>query len=97
MKVIIREAAEDDLDRIFVWIAKDNSRAAVNMVSRIRERINLLELDQLAHMGRPGLIEDTRELVEYPYVIVYKVFDEQREVLVLSIFHGAQDRQSDDS
>ena len=57
MKVIIREAAEDDLDRIFTWIAKDNSRAAADMVSRIRERINRLELDALAYMGRPGIVE----------------------------------------
>jgi plasmid stabilization system protein ParE len=96
MKVIIREAAEDDLDRIFAWIAKGNPRAAADMVSRIRERINLLELDALAHMGRPGFVEGTRELVEYPYLIVYKVFDERREILVLSIIHDAQDREGAD-
>ena len=33
MKVIIRESAEDDLDRIFSWIAKDNPTAAAEMVS----------------------------------------------------------------
>ena len=93
MKVLVREAAEDDLDRIFAWIADHNPRAAADTVSRIRERINHLELDALAHMGRPGLIEGTRELVEYPYIIVYRVFDERREVLVLSIVHGAQDRE----
>ena len=93
MRVVIRETAEDDLDRIFAWIDKDNPRAAVAMVDRIRERINLLELDALSHMGRPGLVEGTRELVEHPYVIVYKVFDERREILVLSIFHGARQRR----
>jgi addiction module RelE/StbE family toxin len=93
MKVIVREAAEEDLDRIFAWIVKDNPRAAASMVSRIRERINRLELDALAHMGRPGFVEGTRELVEPPYIIVYKVFDERREVHVLSIVHGAQDRE----
>ncbi len=93
MKIIIRESAEDDLDRIFTWIAKDNRRAAADLVSRIRDRINRLELDPLAHMGRPGFVEGTRELVQYPYIIVYKVFDERREVLVLSIVHGAQDRE----
>jgi len=55
MKIIIRESAEDDLDRIFTWIAKDNRRAAADLVSRIRDRINRLELDPLAHMGRPRL------------------------------------------
>jgi toxin ParE1/3/4 len=92
-EVVIREAAEDDLDHIFAWIAKDNPRAALNVVARIRERITRLQLDALVHTGRPGLVAGTRELVEYPYIIVYKVFDELREVLVLSIIHGARDRE----
>ncbi len=40
MKVITREAAEDDLDRIFAWIAKNNRRAAAEIVVRIRDRQN---------------------------------------------------------
>jgi plasmid stabilization system protein ParE len=56
MKVILREAAVNDLDRIFAWIAKDNPSAAVDMISRVRDRIALLELDALAQMGRPGLV-----------------------------------------
>ncbi|MBV8535667.1 MAG: type II toxin-antitoxin system RelE/ParE family toxin, partial [Alphaproteobacteria bacterium] len=58
----------------------------------ILDRINVLETDELAHMGRPGLIAGTRELVEYPYIIVYRVDDGRREVVVLSIVHGAKDR-----
>jgi toxin ParE1/3/4 len=92
MRVFVRASAEDDLDRIFAWIAKDNPRAASGMVARIRDRINLLELDALAHLGRPGLVTGTRELVEYPYIIVYAVDDERREIVVLTIVHGAQDR-----
>jgi plasmid stabilization system protein ParE len=65
MKVVLREAAEDDLDRIFVWISKDNPVAAADLIARIRDRISLLELDSLAHMGGRGLVEGTRELVEY--------------------------------
>jgi len=69
------------------------SGAAADMVSRIRGRINRLELDPLAHAGRPGFVEGTRELVEYPYLIIYQVFDERGEIVVLSIVHGAQDRE----
>jgi toxin ParE1/3/4 len=93
MKVIVRASAEDDLDRIFVWIAKNNPRAAAEMVARIRDRIGRLELDALAHMGRPGFVAGTRELVESPYIIVYSVDDERGEIVVLSIVHGAQDRE----
>ena len=62
------------------------------MVARIRDRISLLELDSLAHMGRPGTVPGTRELIEYPYIIVYRVDDERREITVIAIFHGAQNR-----
>ena len=93
MKVVVREKAEEDLDRIFAWIAKDNPRAAADMVSRIRDHINLLELDNVAHMGRPGLVNGTRELIEYPYIIIYSVDDRRREIDVLSIMHGAQQRE----
>src|SRR5262245_16118308 len=57
MKVVLREAAEDDLDRIYVWIYKDNPVAAADMIARIRDGISLLELDSLAHMGRRGVVE----------------------------------------
>ena len=36
MKVIIREAAYDDLDRIYAWIAKDRPRSADAVVERMR-------------------------------------------------------------
>lgn len=37
MRVIIREAAYDDLDRIYSWIAKDRPRAADSTIDRILE------------------------------------------------------------
>jgi toxin ParE1/3/4 len=62
------------------------------MVARIRERINMLERTSLAHMGRRGFVARTLELVAYPYMIVYHVDDARREVVVLSIVHGARNR-----
>jgi toxin ParE1/3/4 len=92
MKVILRDSALDDLEQIYAWISNDNPPVAAEMVARIRDRISLLEIDALAHMGRPGLVAGTRELIEYPYIIVYRVTDQRHEVEVLAIFHGAQDR-----
>jgi len=95
MKVIVRQEADGDLDSIFQWIAKDNPGAATAMVARIRDRIALLELDALARMGRPGFVEGTLELVEFPYLIIYRVDDCIREVTILSIIHGARDREEE--
>ena len=45
--------------------------------------------------GRPGRSSGTRELTVrgLPYIIVYEVNTERpEELLVLGVFHGAQDR-----
>jgi toxin ParE1/3/4 len=94
MKVTFEPAARDDLDRIFAWIARDNPRAASAMVARIEDKVTRLENRELTHMGRPGLVEGTRELVEWPYIIVYKIDEGREEIVVVSVAHGAQDRES---
>ena len=45
-------------------------------------------------MGRPDLVEGTRELIEPPYIIVYMVDEPAGEISVLAIVHGARDRKS---
>ena len=92
MKLIIRAKAADDLAAIFAWIAKDNVEAAKLMIRSIHRRVAFLTVPGLAHIGRPGSEKGTRELVEYPYVIVYDVKERRKEIIVLAIFHGAQDR-----
>jgi toxin ParE1/3/4 len=96
MKIIVREKADADLDHIFGWVAQRNPSAATEVIRRIRARIGKLETPSLARMGRPGLEEGTRELVESPYIIVYEVHEAQGEVHILYIVHGAQDRESGD-
>ena len=92
MKVVVRESAALDLEDIFAWISKDNPRAAAEMVVRIRSRINRLAFPGLSHIGRPGLVEGTRELVEPPYIIVYSVDEPADEIMVLAVLHGARER-----
>jgi toxin ParE1/3/4 len=43
--------------------------------------------------GVKVLIEGTRELIEYPYIIVYRVDEQRREIVVISIIHGVLDRE----
>jgi toxin ParE1/3/4 len=92
MRVRFDPDASDDLDRVFAWIAKDNPRAASEMIARIESKVMRLAIPELTHMGRPGLVEGTRELVEWPYIIVYKVDENRDEIVVISVVHGAQDR-----
>ena len=92
MNIVIREKAAADLEAIYAWIARDNPHAAKATVRRIRARIGRLGAPGLARIGRPGKVRGTRELVEAPYIIVYRVHEDRNELVVLAIFHGAQNR-----
>jgi len=93
MRVTFDPAASDELNGIFTWIAKDSPRAAFEMLARIEAKVMRLETPALTHMGRPGLVEGTRELVEWPYIIVYKVYEARDEIVIAAVVHGAQDRE----
>ena len=89
MKLVIREEALDDLDGIYDWIAKDNQDAAIRVVRVLRQSMNRILLPELVNIGRPGRKKGTRELVEWPYIIVYKVSDDREVVTIFSVVHGA--------
>ena len=59
MRVIIREAAYEDLDRIYAWIAKDRPQVADSVIDRILESVERLgSLPYMGHVGRaPGTYE----------------------------------------
>ena len=92
MKLVIRDEAAQDLDDILDWISPDNPAAAVALVRRIRKRFDGILSPELAQTGRPGQDQGTRELIEYPYVIVYEVDEKADEVIILAVLHGARDR-----
>lgn len=45
-------------------------------------------------MGHPGRAAGTYEWTvrRLPYIIVYEVHEDTAEILVIGVFHGAQDR-----
>jgi toxin ParE1/3/4 len=92
MKVIVRKAALRDLDDIQDWISRDSPTAAARVVRRIRNRINRLAVPSLSHIGRPGLVDGTRELIEPPYLIIYKVDEVADAIVVLGVVHAARNR-----
>ena len=92
MRVIIRESAYDDLERIHAWIEKDRPRAADSVIDCILE--NTEQLDRFPYIGRIGRAPGTYELVVpgLPYIVVYQVNADDDVVIVIGVFHGARDR-----
>lgn len=59
-------------------------------------RINRLAIPGLSHIGRPGPVQGTRELIEPPYIIVYAIDEASDEITVLAVLHGAQNREANE-
>ena len=91
MKLIFDDRALADLEGIYHWIAQDSPKAAKAVVDRVFASTELLA--SFPHVGRAGRDEGTREWVvpRLPYIVVYEVHGDWREVLVIAVFHGAQD------
>jgi addiction module RelE/StbE family toxin len=89
MRVEWSQPAVADLQRISGYIEQDRSLETANRVSRVIYD-GVQSLRTMPYRGRPGRVNETRELVvrTLPYIVVYQVFDER--VLILNIVHGAQ-------
>jgi len=73
VKIVWSQCAIRRLTAVRDYIAKDSSKNAAKVATRVLKSVDLLA----AHpqMGRPGRVLGTRELVvpETPYIIPYRV------------------------
>ncbi|MCA9670716.1 MAG: type II toxin-antitoxin system RelE/ParE family toxin [Myxococcales bacterium] len=88
MKIVLSPEAVDDLEAIFDYILEDNPHMATVVLERIQARI--AELASSPHLGRPGRVPGTRELVipRTPFIVPYEVVGDVVEVL--RVYHGAR-------
>lgn len=92
MKIFYTYSAVQDLQRLHDFIAKESSKAASEVSTKLRQAIKrLLEFPML---GREVKSTDKsvslRDLVTGKYVIRYALLE--REILVLRIWHSKEDR-----
>lgn len=90
MKVFFTEPAEEDLEAIGDWIAKDNPERAASFVRELRQ--SCLDVGQwplaqplVVHRRNDGL----RRKVHGNYLIFYRVWLETIEIV--RVLHGARD------
>ena len=90
-KVNITEHAQDDLEKIYYFIAEDNINNAKRFIHQIEVKIFTLE----TFPERQPLISeneyfntDYRHLIYKKYRIIYKIVSD--EVYILRVIHGAK-------
>lgn len=87
-KVRWLKAAIKSLEIEAEYIARDDPRAAAEVVRKIYEATSRLE--QYPASGRIGRVQETRELIipGTPYIVPYRIKDKRIEIL--RVFHGSR-------
>jgi len=82
------------LDVIHSYIEPRNPVAAQRVIARIRAAAD--RLGEFPNIGHRGLVAGTSEwpVKGLPYIIVHELDIEADEVVVIGVFHGAQDREN---
>jgi toxin ParE1/3/4 len=83
------EEALDDLRSLQAYISADNPLAAQKLAMPIVDSIET-NLPDNPHIGRPGRVAGTRELVitNTSYIVPYRI--QSGAVQVLRVYHGAR-------
>jgi toxin ParE1/3/4 len=94
MTLRVTDAAASDLDRIKQYIAREDGVAAERLVDHTRRVLRLLR--DWPKIGSEGIVSGTLEMPipRTPYVVVYRVdiSEPTDDVVILRVFHAAQDR-----
>jgi toxin ParE1/3/4 len=87
--------AREHIASIYGYIRDRNPVAAMQVAARVRFAAE--RLTEFPRMGRVGRVAGTHEWVVrgLPYIIVYQYdVDDPEELLILGVYHGAQDREN---
>ncbi|HXQ83582.1 MAG TPA: type II toxin-antitoxin system RelE/ParE family toxin [Xanthobacteraceae bacterium] len=89
MNIVWSPEAVQDLISLRAYIAEESLAGAQRVVLRILNDVEHLLPDN-PHMGRPGRVPGTRELVipQTPYIVPYRVRGEA--IQILRVYHGAR-------
>ncbi|WP_282611250.1 type II toxin-antitoxin system RelE/ParE family toxin [Pelagibius sp. Alg239-R121] len=90
-KVVWRQAAIDDLDKIYDYIAQDAPARAASFADELTKKANdLSDFSQLGQNYLPNL-PSVRIFPYKNYLFIFKPLSSTKGIELLRIFHGAQD------
>lgn len=89
MLLFIKPLAEQDLEAIGDFIARDNPARAVTFVRELREHCKRIASNPLGYRERPELAPGLRSCAHGNYVIFFDVLPDLVEIV--RVLHGARD------
>jgi toxin ParE1/3/4 len=89
MRVVIAPLAEQDLESVADYIARDNPVRAITFVRELRGQCERIGLNPLGYRQRQELGDGIRSCAHGNYVIYFEI--EPDTLRVVRILHGARD------
>lgn len=92
-RIRLTAQALSDLEQIYETIAEDSLQNAASMIEKILDAIDLLEIfphRTVVERQAPTLKYPVRSLPVKPYVVYFRVIDDERIVVIRHIRHGAR-------
>jgi toxin ParE1/3/4 len=92
-RIIITPWAGTDLETIYDHIARDSATNVASMISRILDALEPLKLfphRAIVERNDPTLRHPVRSLAVRPYLVYFRVLEEERVIRVLHVRHGAR-------
>jgi plasmid stabilization system protein ParE len=94
VKLIVSPGAQQNLERLYEFLADKNPDAARRVVGTLTRAVE--SLDMLPDRGRPSATVGVRELVvpfgRSAYIVRYVHMPGTEEIIILRIWHGREKR-----
>lgn len=81
MRLVQAPQAKADFHDIYFFISADNPVAAVRVLARLREALDLLQQFPFSGRHRGALGSDVRTFSVSPYILIYSVEDNRLVIL----------------
>ena len=92
-QIVWTESANDDLKQIVSFIAIDDSDVAEKFGLSIIDQVETLSMHpRLGRIVPEEQIEEIRELILSPYRIVYEIYEKEKVIYVVRVWHSARGR-----
>ena len=91
MNVLWTKSALSQLEAIYEYITQTSPEYALRMIDRLTRRsIQIAEFPFSGRMVPEYESNEVREVLEWPYRIIYLIRSEQSRVEVLTVIHGSR-------
>jgi toxin ParE1/3/4 len=90
-RLVVAPEARQDLRDIRDYIAKNDPRAALGVVARLRDMARMLAAAPTIGRNRPELSADIRSFVADRYVLFYRPLRQAGGIELIRMLHGARD------